>query len=102
MQRSSGACGNAAARLEALVVSGGSYVYGSYPDLDGLFQEQASELDRKKREAILHRLQELIHDKVMFPPIWELAFLNGGGPRVEESGLGLLGGHAYSPPYENR
>jgi len=28
-------------------------------------------------------------------------FLNGVGPRVEESGLGLIAGHAYSAPYED-
>ena len=47
----SGAFGNAAIRLENFVVSGGPYVYGSYPDIDGLFREQAGELDRKRREA---------------------------------------------------
>jgi ABC-type transport system substrate-binding protein len=26
---------------------------------------------------------------------------NGQGPRVEESGLGLIPGHAYSAPYED-
>ena len=31
----------------------------------------------------------------------ELAFLNGVGPRVEESGLGLIAGYAYSAPYED-
>ena len=48
----SGAFGNAATRLETFVASGGPYVYGSYPDIDGLFSEQAGELDRKRREAI--------------------------------------------------
>ena len=38
--------------------------------------------------------------KVVHAPIWELAFLNGVGPRVQESGLGLISGHAYSAPYE--
>jgi peptide/nickel transport system substrate-binding protein len=37
----------------------------------------------------------------MFAPIWELAFLNGVGPRVEESGLGMIAGYAYSAPYED-
>lgn len=41
-----------------------------------------------------------MHDKVMFGPIMEPAFLNGHGPRVAESGLGLVTGHAYSAPYE--
>lgn len=101
IQGASGAFGNAATRLEAFVVTGGTYVYGSYPDLDGLFQEQAAELDRKRREAILHKMQQLVLDKVLYAPIWELAFLNGVGPRVQESGLGLISGHAYSAPYED-
>jgi peptide/nickel transport system substrate-binding protein len=97
----SGAFGNAATRLASFVVKGGPYVYGSYPDIDGLFQEQANEPDRKKREATLHKIQQLVHDKVMVLPIWELGFLNGHGPRVQESGLGLIPGHAYSAPYED-
>ena len=101
IQSSSGAFGNAATRLEAFVAAGGTYSYGSYPDLDGLFQEQAAEMDRKRREATLHKMQQMVLERVMYAPIWELAFLNGVGPRVGESGLGLIGGHAYSAPYED-
>jgi peptide/nickel transport system substrate-binding protein len=101
VQTASGAFGNAATRLENFVISGGTYVYGTYPDLDGLFQEQAAELDKKKREAILAKIQQLVHDKAMFAPIWQLAFLNAVGPRVADSGLGLIPGHAYSAPYED-
>jgi peptide/nickel transport system substrate-binding protein len=97
----SGAFGNAATRLEAFVVTGGTYVYGSYPDIDGLFREQASELNRHKREAVLHKIQQLVHEKTMVIPIWQLAFINAQGPRVAESGLGLIPGHAYSAPYED-
>ncbi len=97
----SGAFGNAATRLEAYVVAGGAYVYGSYPDIDSLFKDQAAELDRKKREALLFKIQQLVHEKAMAIPIWELAFINGHGPRVQESGLGLIPGHAYSAPYED-
>ncbi len=97
----SGAFGNAATRIESFVVVGGPYVYGSYPDIDSLFKDQAAELDRKKREALLHKIQQLMHEKVMHIPIWELAFINGQGPRVQESGLGLIPGHAYSAPYED-
>jgi peptide/nickel transport system substrate-binding protein len=42
-----------------------------------------------------------MHEKVMLIPIWELAFINGQGPRVQEFGLGLILGHAYSAPYED-
>jgi peptide/nickel transport system substrate-binding protein len=97
----SGAFGNAATRLETFVVAGGSYVYGSYPDIDSLFKDQAAELDRKKREALLHKIQQLMHEKAMHIPIWELAFINGQSARVQESGLGLIPGHAYSAPYED-
>jgi peptide/nickel transport system substrate-binding protein len=97
----SGASGNTATWLESFAVSGGTYAYGGYPDIDGLFREQAAELDRPKREAILHRMQQLIHERAMFAPIWELAFLHGVGPRVEESGLGLLTPYGFSAPYED-
>ncbi len=101
IQAGSAAFGNAATRIEAFVATGGAYVYGSYPDIDGLFQEQAAETDPKKREAILVKIQQLMHEKVLSAPIWELGFLNGVGPRVAESGLGLITGHAYSAPYED-
>src|SRR2546422_460252 len=97
----SAAFGNAPTRLEAFVAAGGAYVYGSYPDIDGLFREQRAELDRKRREATLHRVQQLIHEKAMFAPIWQLAAMGGFGPRVEESGLGLITGFPFSGPYED-
>jgi peptide/nickel transport system substrate-binding protein len=101
IQAQSGAFGNAATRLEAFVVKGGAYVYGSYPDIDALFQEQASELDRTRREATLHKIQQLVHERAIYAPIWRQAVVNGTGPRVGESGLGLIAGHAYSSPYED-
>ena len=97
----SGAFGNAATRLEAFVVKGGTYVYGSYPDIDALFQQQAAELDHKKREAMLHKMQQLVHEQAIFAPIWQLAFINGVGPRVGESGFGLIAGYPYTAPYED-
>jgi peptide/nickel transport system substrate-binding protein len=96
-----GASGNAATWLEAFAISGGTYVHGSYPDIDGLFREQAAELDRGKREAILHKIQQMIHERAVFVPIWDFAFLHGVGPRVEESGLGLMGNYGFSAPYED-
>jgi len=93
--------GNAATRLEAVVISGGIWAYGGYPDLDALFQKQAAELDRTKREAILHELQQLVSERVIVAPIWEIAFTSGVGPRVEEPGLGLIPNWAFSGPYED-
>jgi peptide/nickel transport system substrate-binding protein len=98
---SSAALGNAASRLDAFVAAGGMFTYGTYPDIEGLIREQATELDRGKREAILHRIQQLMHDKAMFAPIFELASLGGYGPRVAESGLGVIPSMAASAPYED-
>jgi peptide/nickel transport system substrate-binding protein len=102
VQGGSGAFGNAATRLEAFVASGGVYAYGAHADIDGLFREQATELDRARRTATLHRIQQLVHEKVMFAPIYQIAAMTGVGPRVEESGIGLVAGYAFfSAPYED-
>jgi peptide/nickel transport system substrate-binding protein len=83
------------------VAKGSTYVYGSYPDIDALFQQQESELDAKKRAAMLDKIQQLVHERTIYAHLWQLAFLNGAGARVGESGLGLIAGHAYSAPYED-
>jgi hypothetical protein len=31
----------------------------------------------------------------MFSPIWEIGGLGGVGPRVEESGIGLIAGYPF-------
>lgn len=101
IQGGSGAFGNAATRMESFVVKGGGYVYGSYSDIDELFNQQTAEIDGAKREAILHRMQQLTHEYAIYAPIWQLGFLNGQGVHVGESGLGLINGHPYSAPYED-
>jgi len=62
---------------------------------------KAREPDPKRRQAILHQIQRLAHERIMHAPLWELGFLNAIGPRVEESGLGLIALHPYSAPYED-
>jgi peptide/nickel transport system substrate-binding protein len=37
----------------------------------------------------------------MYVPIYELAFLWGIGPRVEEAGVDHIKGFSYSGPYED-
>ena len=101
MQGSNGGFGTAATRMERDWIAGGAFAYGSYPEMDDLFSQQAKELDRKKREALLHRIQRIAFEKMIVAPIWELAFLNGVGPRVEESGLGLIEYQPYTAPYED-
>jgi peptide/nickel transport system substrate-binding protein len=101
VQGASGAFGNAATRLEEFVVKGGNYAYGSYPEIDELFPLQAVELDHAKRAAILAKMQHLLDDRTMYVPIWQLAFISGVGPRVAESGFGLIKGFVYTAPYED-
>ena len=101
LRGASGAFGNAATRLEEFVVKGGAYVYGSYPDIDALYPQQADELDHNKRTAILQKMQQLVYEKAIYAPIWQLGFLNGVGPRVGESAFGLIPGFAYTAPFED-
>jgi peptide/nickel transport system substrate-binding protein len=96
-----GAAGNAATRLEAYVTKNGIYAAGVMPDVEDLFHRQAREMDRKKREALLHQIQQIIHDQVTHVPVYELAFLWGVGARVEEAGVNHIKGFAYSGPYED-
>jgi len=83
------AFGSAATRLENVVASG-------TPSIAVILTssvssgEQAAERDRAKRELLLHRMQQLIYDGALFAPIFDVAFLSVVGPRVEESGLGLI------------
>jgi len=101
VQASSGAFGNAATRIEAYATRGGLYTYGTHPEIDGLFSEQLRETNPRARKAILEKIQQIVHERVMYAPIWDLGFLSGVGPRVAESGMGLISGHPYSAPYED-
>jgi peptide/nickel transport system substrate-binding protein len=93
--------GNAATRLEPYATKNGIYAYGSLPAVDDLFARQAREVDVKKREALVRQMQAAISEHVMHVPIYELAFIWGVGPRVEESGANLIPGFAYSAPFED-
>jgi len=95
-----GAGGNAATRIEGVATSGGFNASGVLPEVDDLFQRQARELDRKKREDLLHQIQRLLHERVVFAPIWENGFIRGVGPRVEEAALTLIPAFPYSAPAE--
>jgi peptide/nickel transport system substrate-binding protein len=95
-----GNSGNAATRVEAFMYSKGSYAYGGYPDIDDLFHQQGRERDAAKREALLHRIQQLTVDRVMFAPIYDFRTLRGVGPRLAEHALDTLPLVPY-PAYED-
>jgi len=93
--------GNAATRIEVYATKGGIYSSGEVPEIEALYQRQARELDRKKREGLLHQIQQIMYDRAMYVPIYELAFLWGVGPRVEEACVDHVKGFSYSAPYED-
>jgi len=96
-----GAGGNAATRLDAYVSQNGVYTSGVIPEVEDLFQRQARETDVKKREALVHQIQGILHERVTHIPIYELAFIWGVGPRLEEPGINLIRSFAYSAPLED-
>jgi len=96
-----GAGGNAGTRLDAYVSKNGIYTSGVMPDVEDLFQRQARETDVKKREALIHQIQQILRDRLTHIPIYELAFIWGVGPRVEEPGINLIRSFAYSGPLED-
>ena len=57
-----------------------------------LIKEQAAASDAKKREAILHRIQQLMHEKAGFGPLLEPAILIVLGALV-----GLMGTPTEQP-----
>jgi peptide/nickel transport system substrate-binding protein len=93
--------GNAATRIEESVVSTGTFAYGGYPDIDELFKRQDVETDRSERQALLQQIQQLMHERVMFGPIWLYNWPSGIGPRVEEPGLMLINPYPWSAPLED-
>jgi peptide/nickel transport system substrate-binding protein len=93
--------GNAATRIEAYVLKNGIYASGVVPEIEDLYARQAREIDRKKREALVHQMQDIMHERVLHVPIYELAFLWGVGPRVEEACVDHIKGFSYSAPYED-
>jgi peptide/nickel transport system substrate-binding protein len=92
--------GNAASRLSQLVPSDGAYAYGSDPDVEALYRQQARETDKKKREQQLRQIQQLIHERVRFAPIYDYIWPSGIGPRVEEPALMLIDPYPWSAPLE--
>jgi peptide/nickel transport system substrate-binding protein len=97
----SGAPGNAATRLEQYAVTGGLYAYGSYPEVDGLYNAQANESNPRARRQILVKMQQIIHERVMFGPVLEYAYLVAVGPRVAVDSVNALPDDPYTAPYED-
>ena len=93
--------GNAASRLSETVPADGAYAYGSYPDVEALYKQQAKETDKKKREVMLRQIQQLIYERVRFAPIYDYIWPSGVGPRVEDAALMSINPYPWSAPLED-
>jgi len=93
--------GNAASRMAEWIPSSGVYAYGGYPDVDALYKQQAVETDRRKREALLHQIQHIVHERVRVAPIWDYTWPSGVGPRVADPALMLINPYPWSAPLED-
>ena len=97
---SSALYGNAASRMSEVIPTDGTFAYGGFPDVDALYKQQARETDRKKREALLHQIQQMVYDRVRIAPIFQYIWPSGIGPRVEEPALMLIDPYPWSAPLE--
>ena len=78
----------------------GAFARGADPNVDALYRQQARETDRRKREALLHQMQQLLYERVRFGPLWEFIWPSGIGPRVAEPALMLIDPYPWSAPLE--
>ena len=92
--------GNAASRMSETVAAEGIYAYGAFPDVEALYREQATETNAAKRGAMLHKLQQTLHERRRFAPIYDYVWASGVGPRVEEPALLLIDAYPWSAPLE--
>jgi peptide/nickel transport system substrate-binding protein len=95
-----GNSGNAATRVESFIYSKGAYAHGGYPDIDEMFLQQARERNPAKREAVLHKIQQLTIERVMYAPIMDLRGLIGIGPRVADHTMNTIPMYSF-PAYED-
>jgi peptide/nickel transport system substrate-binding protein len=93
--------GNAASRLAQLVPGDGAFAYGVDPDIETLYRQQARETDRKKREAMLRQIQQLIHERVRWAPMYDYIWPSAVSTRVEEPALMLIDPYPWSAPVED-
>ena len=93
--------GNASSRLSQIVPAEGAYAYGAYPDIETLYRQQAQELDKKKRAAMLAQMQQQLYDRVRFAAIYDFIWPSGIGPRVEDPALMLIDTYPWSAPLED-
>jgi peptide/nickel transport system substrate-binding protein len=92
--------GNASSRLSETLASEGIYTYGAYPDIEALYRQQARETDKKKRQALLHQIQQMVYDRVRWGAIYDYYWPSAVGPRVDNPALMLIDPYPWAAPLE--
>jgi peptide/nickel transport system substrate-binding protein len=92
--------GNASTRLSETVPNTGAFAYGTFPDVEDLYKRQAVELDPKKREALLHQIQQILYDRVRFAGIFDYVWVSALGPKVEDPAFMKIDPFPWSAPLE--
>jgi len=92
--------GNASSRLSETLASEGVYAYGAYPDIEALYRQQQRETDKKKRQAMLQQVQQMIYDRVRWGAIYDYYWPSALGPRVENPALMLIDPYPWAAPLE--
>ena len=92
--------GNASSRLSEILPAEGLYAYGGYPDLEALYRQQARETDKKKRQALLNQVQQMIYDRVRWGALYDYYWPSAIGPRVENPALNLIDPYPWAAPLE--
>src|SRR5262245_44745992 len=93
--------GNAASRMSETVPADGQYSYGSWPDVEALYKQQARETDKKKREVMLRQIQQILYERVRFAAIFDYIWPSAVGPRVTDPALMKINPYPWSAPLED-
>ena len=72
--------GNASTRISEIVPSERQLAYGGWPDIDELYKKQLRRRTPEKREAMLHEIQKILHERTQSAPIWDYFWPSGTGP----------------------
>src|SRR5438309_1412660 len=82
------------------LASEGIYAYGAYPDIEALYRQQARETDKKKRQAMLQQVQQMVYDRVRWGAIYDYYWPSALGPRVENPALMLIDPYPWAAQLE--
>ena len=96
-----GAYGNASTRMAEYVPSSGGLAYGGWPDIDELYKRQLTESDPEKRREMLYQIQQMLHERTRFAPIFDYFWPSGLGPRVQDAALMKIDPYPWAAPLED-